>query len=72
METGWNRSKVLILITIATGLITGVSMYVYGWYRFSNESNPNALYWIAGGFALHILFMGVIPQILKRIWNKKG
>jgi hypothetical protein len=72
MEKGWNRPKILILILIGIGSLSGAIMYVYGFSQWKYKNNPNAFYWIAAGFVLHIFSMGVIPQILKRIWNKKG
>ena len=70
MEEGWTRSKILILMLVGIGSLIGVSMYIYGISRW--KDNPNAVYWLIGGFVIHILSLGVIPQILKRIWNKRG
>jgi hypothetical protein len=68
-NVGWTKSKILLLIVTGALVLTAVSLWIVGLFRFKYGDGDSAVYFLVIGFVLNFVGLGVIPQIARRYWS---
>ena len=69
---GWPGGKVAVLIFGSAFSLTGIGLWGFGLYRMQFVPDTPVRTLLIAGFVQHLIGLGIIPQIAKRVWAKKN